>query len=378
MTDTPFDIRVESGFEPVADAFKANFEDGLEHGAAFCVVQDGQTIINLKGGWADRKKTQPLSDDSLVAVFSSGKAVAALVLATLADDDCFGYEQPISSVWSKFDGWGRGDLSIAQILSHQSGVSGIADPDWAATDWYNWEKTCRAMENQEPLYSPGSASGYHPITYGFFAGQIAKNTDAFGRSLGQILREDICEPHGLDIWIGLPAKEHFRCADMIKPRALANLGDINPATKAAFMQKGSSPGGAGVDLWRASELAGSSCHATAESLAHIMQMAVDGKVKGEQFLAQDMQETLRHPRISGRDLVLPYDVTWAAGLMCNTPNFFYGPNMETVGHSGWGGSCVFADPETGISAAYVMTRQDNTLIGDPRPQRIIDSLYGCL
>lgn len=378
MTDTPFNLQVSQGFDAVADAFKANFEDGLEHGAAFCAVQDGEVIVNLLGGWTDRRKTKPLADDNLIAVYSSGKAVAALVLATLADDDKFGYEQPINSVWAEFDGQGRGELSIAQVLSHQSGVSGISDPGWKATDWYDWNKTCRAMVAQDPLYPPGSASGYHPITYGFFAGQIAKLTDEYGRSLGQILRDDICAPHGLDIWIGLPAKEHFRCADMIKPRALANLGEMNPATQAAFVNKGASPGGAGVDLWRASELAGSTCHATAESLAKIMQMAVHGRVGGEQCLAQDILEALRHPRISGQDLVLPYDVTWAAGLMCNTPNFFYGPNMETVGHSGWGGSCVFADPETGLSAAYVMTRQDNTLIGDPRPQRIIDSLYGCL
>lgn len=64
--------------------------------------------------------------------------------------------------------------------------------------------------------------------------------------------------------------------------------------------------------------------------------------------------------------------------MCNSPNFFYGPNPETVGHSGWGGSCVFADPKTGLTAAYVMTKQDKYLMGDPRSRRLIEALYNSL
>lgn len=378
MTDTPFDIYVAPGFEPVVDAFKANFTDGIEHAAGFSVVRDGEVIIDLKGGWADRKKTVPLSEDHLVAVFSSGKAVAALILATLADDDRFGYEQPMRTVWHGFDQHGKGDLTVAQALSHQSGLSGITDPDFTSEDWYDWDKACRTLAAQKPIYEPGSASGYHPLTYGFIAGQIARETDEFARPLGQILREDICDMHDLNIWLGMPEALHHRCPDILKPRALPDLGEINDATRAAFLSKNSTPARLPLERWRSADLAGSNCHATARSLALFMQMAVDGTVCGERYLAEDILEALRQPRISGPDLVLPYDLTMAAGVMCNSPNFFYGPNSNTVGHSGWGGSCVFADPDAGLSAAYVMTQQDNLLMGDPRPLKIIDALYRCV
>jgi CubicO group peptidase (beta-lactamase class C family) len=83
-------------------------------------------------------------------------------------------------------------------------------------------------------------------------------------------------------------------------------------------------------------------------------------------------------RIRGPDLVLPYEVSWAAGFMRNEPNFFYGPTPGAFGHSGWGGSCTFADPERGIAAAYVMNRQTAHLIGDPRSRRLIDAVYASL
>ena len=165
---------------------------------------------------------------------------------------------------------------------------------------------------------------------------------------------------------------------MQKPRQLADLGDITPATRAAFMQPWSTPRGRSISEWRKAQLAGSNCHATAKSLAQMMQMAIDGTVKGEKFLSEDVVSSLRKPRISGPDQVLPFNVKYAAGLLCNSPNHFYGPLDGTLGHSGWGGSCVFADPVTGITGAYAMTKQGNSLIGDPRSVRLISAVYEAL
>ena len=91
MTDFPMSGYVKPGFEAVKDKFSNNFSEGLERGAGFCVFQDEEPVIDLIGGWADRRKTDPLTDNHLIAVFSSGKAVAALIVAILADEDRFGY-----------------------------------------------------------------------------------------------------------------------------------------------------------------------------------------------------------------------------------------------------------------------------------------------
>jgi len=279
-------------------------------------MQRGETLIDIRGGWTDRRKTLEVSDDTLFAVFSSGKAAAALVIAWLVEEDRIGYDQLVSTIWSDFAQAGKEHLTIGQIMSHQSGLSGI------------------------------TASGYHPVTYGFLAGEIAQRADSQHRTLGQILRDELCQPGDADVWIGLPPTEHARCADMQKPKSLPDMGEMTEAKRWAFLKPWSSPGGMGAAAWREAELAGSNCHATARGLATLMQ--------------------------------LPFEIDFAAGVMRNAPNYFYGPNPSTLGHSGWGGSCVFGDPVTGLHGAYVMNRQRNSLLGDIRPRALIDEVYANL
>ena len=378
MTNFPFTIETAPGFEAVADQFRDNFESGLERGAQFVVLKDGQPLINMCGGWADDALSKPVTNNTLIPVYSSGKAMAALVIAWLADQDRLGYDQIAATIWPDFAQHGKDELTIAQVLSHQAGLSGITDPNFTREDWYNWDKTCAVLAAQKPLFEPGSACGYHPVTYGFLAGEIARLADEEGRTLGQILREEIAGPNNADVWIGLPESEHHRVADMIKPKRMAKFGAMNPAIQAAFFERHSSAGGTDITRWRAAELAGSNCHASAAGLAALMQAFNTGRVGDNVLISPDIVPQMRSPRISGENLVLPFDITFAAGVMVNEPNFFFGSNAGTIGHSGWGGSCVFADAATGLSGAYAMTRQDGTLLGDARPVGLIDAVYDCL
>jgi len=376
MTNTPYDINASAQFAKVVDIFKAAFEAGEELGASFSIYKDGQPLLSLIGGWADRQKTQALTHNHLFAFYSSGKVAASLVIAWLVDQDRIGYDQLVSTIWPDFAQNGKADITIGDVLSHQAGLSGITNPDWTAEDWYDTEKIAAELAAQAPLFERGQ-SGYHPTTFGPLLGEIARRADAQMRSLGTILREEICEPFDLDIWIGLPESEHDRCVAMQKPRALPELGEKNEATRAAFLTRYGSPGGP-QSRWRAAEFAGSNCHANADSLARMMQIINNGRIGDIPVFAEDMADKIAAPRVSGLNLVLPFDLTIGAGLMHNAPNFFYGPNPNTLGHSGWGGSCVFADPDKGITGAYVMNRQSHILIGDPRPVALINAVYAGL
>ena len=368
---------VSAGFEPVFEAFLANFSEEVEAGAGFCILRDGEYLVDLIGGTRDRKKTMPWTANTILPVFSTTKAVTALVMAYLVEQGRLDYEQTVASLWPEFAAHGKDKLTVAQALSHQSGLSGITEPMEPA-DWYDWDGICARLAAQKPIWEPGTASGYHPITVGFLAGEIAKRADETHRTLGTILREDICDPHDIDFYIGTPETEHERCADMHRPRELSDLGEINDATRAAFMEKWSSPGGRGSTIHRQSELPAANGHGTAKALARLMQMAIDGKIGEMTYLGENTLYELSKMRIAGQNLVLPFDLTLAAGLMVNHPNHFYGPHDAALGHSGWGGSCAFADPIEGLSGAYVMNKQSNVLIGDPRPGRLIDALYSCL
>ncbi len=377
MTKFSVNGTVSDGFEQVRDVFKTNLETGLEAGAGFCVLRDGEFIVDLIGGTKDRKQEQQWQTNTLVPVFSTTKAVTALVIAWLYDTGRLDYEQTVASFWPEFGVHGKDELTIAQALSHQAGLSGITKP-MEPKDWFDWEAMCARLAAQKPIWEPGTASGYHPVTYGFLAGEIARRADAKNRTLGTILREEFCQAENIDFFIGTPKVEHERCADLHKPRAMSDLGEINLATKAAFLKPWSSPGGRGTSAWREFEFAGANGHGTAKAIARLMQLALDGYIGDTQILGENTLYEMFRPRISGPNLVLPFDLTLAAGFMVNSPNQFYGPNTSAIGHSGWGGSCTFADPIAGITCAYVMNKQSNVLIGDPRPVGLIKALYECL
>lgn len=373
--DIPISGECPERFSDVKDAFIANFQEELECGASFAMVKDGEIIINLVGGYTNRKKDKLWNTDTLVPVFSSTKAVTAVLMALLVDQDRIGYDQLVKTLWPEFAAAGKASITIAQILSHQAGLSGITNPEWTPQDWFNHDKTCRELAAQKPIWPPATACGYHPSTVGYLAAEIARRADKYGRSLGTILREDICRENQIDFYIGTPPSEHDRCADIIKPRQLPDLGEINAATKAAFLEKWSAAGGKSQSAWREMENPAGNGHGTAAALAQIIDVIHRGDIGGRKYLAEDMLEKITRPYYSGPNLVLPFNLTMAAGLMHNAPNFFYGPNENCFGHSGWGGSCVFADRETGYSAAYVMNKQSYYLMGDPRPLRIIKALY---
>jgi len=360
----------------VRDAFVANFDNDLEHGARFALAVEGEIVIDLWAGFADRKKTLPFTDRTLTPVFSTTKAVTSLIVARAVGQGRIDYAQPVADLWPEFAQAGKGAITVEQCMSHQDGLAAFIEP-MEPSLWFDWDAVCARLAAMAPLWEPGTASGYHPVTFGYTAGEIFRR--ATGRTIGKALREDLAEPFGLDLWIGLPDSEHGRVAEIVKPPAMANLGEMTPLKKAAFMAAWSSPGGRGTADWRRMELPSANGHATAPALARMMgALANDGRLDGKEVLSSGTAAEASRQRIAGRDLVLPFDLSWGAGLLRNQGLDIYGPGADSFGHSGWGGSCAFADPERRISGAYVMNRQSPHLIGDPRPVGLIDAVYSAL
>ena len=361
-------------FADLKDAFAANFTEapeGLnEQGARISVCVEGEVVVDLWAGWADAAKTIAYDERTLTPVFSTGKAVMALLIATCVERGLLDYEAPVARYWPAFGQAGKEAISVGQMMSHQAGLPGFDTAEDPAI-WFDREATLARLCAQAPMWPPGTASGYSPIVIGYLAGELFRIVD--GRSMGTALREDF---PGLDLWIGLPEVEHGRVAQMRKPARAADLGAVDPVKAAAFLDRGSSPGGRGSVEWRTIEIPSANLHGTAKDLARIMGVFVDGTLDGWTVLSPETLAAATRSRVFGRDKVLPFDMGWGAGLTRNEGLKIFGPNRAAVGHCGWGGSFVLADAEAGQSMAYVMTRQSPYLIGDPRAQRLIGAVYG--
>ncbi len=361
------------GYSAVQAAFEDNFRQGEEGGARFSLVRGGEVVVDLWAGWADKAQTRPFEAQTLAPIFSTTKLIPALMIARLVEAGRLDYAQPVADLWPDFARNGKAAITLEQVMSHQAGLSGFLEP-MSADLWFDTPAICERLAAMAPLWPPGQASGYHPTTYGFLTGEIFRRVD--GRSLGQAFHEDLARPLDLDIWIGLPASEHARVAELTRPRGLARFGAQTPALKAAFQTAWAAPPGREEARWREAEIPSANGHASALSLARLMGcLAGDGWLDGEQVLSPAGIQDMARARCQGQDLVLPYEISWGAGVMRNEGLNIWGPGQETFGHAGWGGSCAFADPERQLAGAYVMTRQSADLIGDPRARRLIEAAY---
>ena len=374
MTDLIISGYTAPGFEAVREAFAENFSDGLELGAGFAAYLDGELIIDIEAGYTDRKKETPWTPDTIVPVYSVSKGIAALVMAMLVDQGKLNYETRLAHYWPEFGAHGKDKVTVAEALSHQAGVPGFAtliNPGL----WLDPPALAARLAEEPPLWTPGTGSGYHPTTWGYLVGELVWRVA--GRTLGTILREDICAPLDIDFHIGLSPDDHERVASLKRPTAMPDLGEITDEARTAFLTKWASPNRGGAD-WREIEIPSANGIGTASGVARLYSAYASGGIIGDLTLfGEETFAALTKERAFGRDRVLPFEMSFGAGIMRNT-NLAFGPDRDTLGHSGWGGSAAFGDTRHNLSAAYVMNRQSNILLGDPRSKRLFSSLYGCL
>ncbi len=375
MAEVKIEGFVAAGFEGVRDAFAANFAAGREIGAAFAVARDGELVVDLWGGFRDRARTTPWTRDSLVNVWSTTKGLAALCVALLVERGKLSYEQSVASVWPEFAASGKESLTIAELLSHQAGLSGFREPV-TLRDFADHARVARLLAAQAPFFPPGQ-SGYHAITHGFLAGELVRRTT--DQTLGAFFRNEVAAPLGADAWIGLPEAEDARFAEMVAPPDGPNMPPPeHPAARAAFGNPPLDPEVPNQRWWRAAEIPAANGHASAAGLARIYGMlARGGEQNGRRFLTRETLANATRERVHVRDHVLQVPMRWAAGFLLND-GISYGPNDNTFGHSGWGGSFGAADPDAKLGFGYAMNQMFPNLQGDPRSLTLIEATYASL
>jgi CubicO group peptidase (beta-lactamase class C family) len=379
----------QPGFEAVADAFAENFRSRGDVGAAATVVVDGRRVVDVWGGLAALGVRW--QRDTIVNVWSSTKAVVALAAHMLADRAELDLDAPVATYWPEFAAAGKAALPVRYLLSHRSGLSGAREPI-AVEDLYDWGKMTAVLAETEPWWEPGTASGYHALSFGYLVGELIRR--ASGRSVGAFLAEEIAGPLGADITIGLDDSHIARCAPLLMdPPApdsdtAALFAQVHPAALAALANPSmAAPGAADIgnaDAWRRAEIPAANGHATAKGLATMYAvLAQGGSHAGSRLLSAEAAERVREGQGRAVDLVLglgnggrPNE--WSLGFILSGPEALFGPNPRAFGHNGYGGSFGMADPEARLAIGYVMNHMGNNLADDPRQVALIESVYHCL
>jgi CubicO group peptidase (beta-lactamase class C family) len=243
-------------------------------------------------------------------------------------------------------------------------------------DYYDWEKITALLAAQEPLFTPGSTSGYQAMTFGYLIGEVIWRIT--GQSVGIFFGSEIAGPLGADFHIGLPDSELGRCSVLqgVRPTdeeqaALAQAyADADPPALAALMNPALTGDEANEADWRMAEIPAANGHGTALALATVFGTLVDGS---EQVISAKTLQAACTGQGRHTDVVLGFPVEFGLGFALSGPEGHFGPNPAAFGHDGFGGSAVSADPEAGYALAYVMNRMGMNLADDPRKMALIEA-----
>ena len=375
-------------FASVRDAFAANLCDRDEVGAAVTLVVDGETVVDLWGGHADLARTQPWERDTIVNVYSSTKGMTALCAHRLVSEGRLDLDAPVAEYWPEFAAAGKDALPVRWLLGHRSGLAAVR-PALPGEALYDWSAMCAALAAETPWWTPGTAHGYHAVTFGWLVGEVVRRVT--GKSLGTYFREELAEPLGLDFHIGVPDATHARCAEMSSipfpsadealNLAAVIISDPEGVAARAFMNPPSMALGVNHAAWRSAEIPGANGHGSARDLARVYgALARGGEQDGVQVLDAAGIARCAEEQSHGPDLVLSIPTRFGLGFMLSQDRVDarLGPNRAAFGHPGAGGSVGFADPDTRVGFGYVMNRMGPHILLDPRAITLIDAAYGSL
>jgi CubicO group peptidase (beta-lactamase class C family) len=377
-------------FSRVREAFEENFARRGELGAALHVVAGGRTVVDLWGGVADHRTGRVWQGDTPVLIFSATKGATALCAHVLVARGMLDLDAPVSRYWPEFAQAGKERVAVRMLLNHQAGLPAV-DRVLRREALFDAATLATALAEQKPYWPPGTAHGYHALTFGWLVGEVVRRVS--GKTLGRFFADEIAAPLGLDFWIGLPAEIEPRLAllRMAPPAKEDSAVTRAMRTPSSLVAKAfANPPG----LLRGSEVNSRAVHAaeipamngiaTAPSLARLYALlASGGRLDGVDLLDPAAIARLSAVESEGEDRILLLPTRFASGFMKSVDNrprdsVRMGPNEAAFGHVGAGGSLGMADPAAGVAIGYVMNQLGHGVMLNERGQQLVDAVYGCL
>jgi CubicO group peptidase (beta-lactamase class C family) len=341
-------------------SFASMFPGRRFGGGALAVYLDGEPVVDVWTGWADRGGRVPWSADTATMVFSATKGMASTVIHRLVDRGLIDYDAPVAEYWPEFGANGKANITVRQVMRHRAGLSALHGA--SREDLLNHE----VMEQRLAAAPSGYAFGkqaYHALTYGWLVSGLARAVT--GRGMRELFRRELAEPLSTDgLHLGrLPVDSPTRAAQIIMPQSAFQ----NPVFNAVAPKIAALPlsGGFGALYFPGmkafvqgdipimdAEIPAANGIATARGLARMYgAIANGGRIDGTQFLSRELVAGLsgRRSLRPDRNLFVPL----AFHLGYHRVPFDAIPGF---GHVGLGGSLGWTDPASGLAVGFVHNR----------------------
>lgn len=401
------DVRgeVAPGFEPVREAFAEHGTELAPGGGAFCAYVEGKQVVDLHVG--DAAPGRPWRDDTMGILFSASKGVSTLVTQVVVERGLLDIDAPVGDYWPEFACNGKERTLVRHFLEHRSGVVMLPEWDqligWDGTGMDRYDEIAARLAAATPAWEPGTRHGYHALTFGWLVGELVRRTT--GRSLGTYLQEEIAEPLGLDLHLGVSGDDYDRVAQVIDrpppgpdaPEILLEIWKLwhdpsEPAGQAFFAGPEGNlfdhlGGFIGSRKTLASEFGAGAATGTARSVARMYALLGEGgTLDGVTLLSPERVTEWATERVAGIDDVLRQPWRWALGYHLQTESFTLtldgevppplGPNFERAfGHCGHGGQVGGVDPDRRLAVGFVRNKLGE---GFTPAGVLVDAVIRCL
>jgi CubicO group peptidase (beta-lactamase class C family) len=364
----------EKRFENVYNKFNANLASSIDIGASFAVYSNGKLLIDLAGGFKNKDKTELWAPTTTVCVHSTGKGIIAMCLAILIEKDKLNLDSKVSEYWPEFGASNKTDIKVRTLLSHQAGLYAWKEK-MTESDFLNWNYCTELLAAQETLHIPGTKICYHAKSIGFLVGELIKRIS--GKSVGEFLKEELVNPLNVSCTIGTPISYHSEIAELISsPDLNAAFNDrdkIDKYTMSAFLNPGNRTRTANTEEFKVAEIPALNCHSNSVSLAKLYDYFFNSGLVSNSTL-----ESITSIEIKGDDQVMKRPMQWSPVGFSIGGGKLFGTSSRSFGHTGWGGSMAFTDPENNLSIAYTMNLLTGSMLGDNRALELVAETYKSL
>ena len=377
-------------FEPVANVLRKQVASYGGGGAA-AVYLGGKCVVDIWAGQA-RHDGAAWKRDTMSICFSGTKGVAATAVHILASEGLIDYDAPVARYWPEFGRNGKEAITVRQLLSHQAGLHKVVPLVDQLTDILDWDLMVARLAETEPDFHPGTANGYHAVTFGWLVGELVHRVS--GMAFPEFVQKRIVEPLALDgLYIGEADGEMDRLADLVGLPAMrrhdaAPLPDqyrapawVPPGPLHSLVRRGLTPAKLKElfihpGFWKAC-LPSLNGVCTARSLAKMYSaLSLGGELDGVRLIRDDIVGQSAKVQMKRADRVVLYPLHWRLGyhradaLLMGVPSAF--------GHFGMGGAGGWANPELKLSAALTHNGFPLSLTGQLRTVMLTAAVYESL
>jgi len=393
----PVQGTVAPGFESVRRLYERETEVMAEQHTQLCVYYKGERVVDL---WRSTATDTQFSPDSIVNVFSSGKSLETLPIASLVGRGLLDYDAKIADYWPEFAANGKGDITVADLMRHEGGLAAFDTPiplEDLLPENIKQNRVGSIIERQTARFPKGDRDSreYHAVTRGWIVNELHRRVDPAGRTLGEWLQEEISGPLDADAFIGVKESElpriapvallsmRFQLRESLKPRVLGRK------IKNSFLQlmrmmfrfllaarhgstRGAPPpfdGMEDIEVFNKPAVAmgetpSAAANCSARGLAKIAaMMAAGGSWDGREYLSTQAWEALHANPVEASMIVLPTNFTQGGlnrfvdvgGWRGSLGRAFNGGREGFYGWMGLGGSIFQWHPEYEIGFAFVPT-----------------------